>query len=820
VAGSRGGWRNRSLAVATASSSNTTTDPAVGILLVNLGTPDTPTPAGLRPFLREFLSDPRVVDLPRWKWWPILNLFIVPFRARHSAKLYKKIWTKKGSPLLIHTLRLSEAVTRSLTRKLATPVHIAVGMRYGQPSIAQGLRELRERGCTRYLVLPLFPQYSHTTVGSVIDAVNAELDKWATSPELRIVRHYHDDPVYIQAIGDSIRDAWAADGPADRLILSFHGIPERYVAAGDPYEDECRTTAKLILDYLKLPESGAAVSFQSVFGREEWIKPTTASTVRTLAESGVEGVGVVCPGFSVDCLETLEEIDHTNRNLFTNSGGHDFRYIPCLNDSPAQAEMLAAILLRTITDWVKENPMIKTTDSPSIELLQRLDRPGPRYTSYPTAVEFHDGVDEKTYVAKLAEANQIAADVPLSLYVHLPFCRQLCDFCACNAMATPHERVLTRYLDYLKREISAVAEQLPNRRSVVQLHWGGGTPTYYPSAQLRDLFEHITSYFTLQPDAEVAIEADPRITTREHLETLDDLGFNRLSLGIQDFTPEVQEAIGRGQTYEQTAELVHHAREIGFKGGLNFDLIYGLPRQGLESLDLNLDRTLELRPDRLAVYSFAYLPAIKANQRRLQPDDLPAPALKLQLYQSTLARLMGAGYEPIGMDHFSLPDDELAIAVREGRLARNFMGYTVKPSTTTIAFGVSAIGDLAGGYFQNIRKLSRYYQAIDQDCLPIERGRLLSADDRIRRDVIMQLMCNFRIDKKRVSSQFGIDFDDYFADSITRLAELEDEGFLQNNAEAVAVSGQGQLFVRNAAMAFDRYLAPKSTTRPAFSRTV
>ncbi len=796
------------------------TDSGVGILLVNLGTPDAPTPAGLRAFLREFLSDRRVVDLPRWKWWPILNLFILPFRARRSAKLYRKIWTKDGSPLLTLTLRLGDALADALVQKLATPVHVAVGMRYGHPSIAEALCDLRERGCTRFLVLPLFPQYSHTTVGSVIDTVNAELDTWTSMPELRTVHSYHDDPAYIQAIGDSIREAWSSDDAPERLIFSFHGIPQRYVTAGDPYADECLTTAKLVAEKLSLPEHSYEVSFQSVFGRDQWIEPTTMSTVRTMARSGIDKIDVICPGFSVDCLETLEEIDHTNRDVFVRNGGHNFRYIPCLNDRPAHVEMLTAVLLRTIDDWVKEKPMKLAADSPSLALLQRLDRPGPRYTSYPTAVEFHDGVDERAYRAKLGEADRTAPDAPLSIYVHLPFCHHMCHFCACNAMATPHARVRARYLDYLEREISAVADLLPHRRTVAQLHWGGGTPTYFSPAQLQALFEHITNYFMLQPGAEIAVEADPRITTFEHLDTLNGLGFNRLSLGVQDFTPEVQEAIGRGQTYEQTAELVHYAREIGFSEGINFDLIYGLPRQGLESLDINLERVLELQPDRLAVYSFAYLPAIKSNQRRLRSDELPEPPLKLQLYRSTLARLLGAGYEPIGMDHFSLPDDELAVAAREGRLARNFMGYTIKPSTTTIAFGISAIGDLAGGYFQNSRKLSSYYQALDQDRLPIERGRLLSDDDRVRRDVIMQLMCNFRIDKKRVSSRFGLDFDDYFADSIARLDELEDEGFLHNDDEAVAVLGQGRLFVRNAAMAFDSYLGSKPAARPAFSRTV
>ncbi len=261
------------------------TDSAVGILLVNLGTPDAPTPTALRAFLREFLSDRRVVDLPRWKWWPILNLFILPFRPRRAAKLYRKIWTNDGSPLLTHTLRLGEALADALTQKLATSVHVATGMRYGQPSIAAALRELRGYGCTRFLVLPLFPQYSHTTVGSVIDAVNAEFETWAVMPERRTVPGYHDDPAYIQAIANSIGDAWSTHGAPTQIIFSFHGIPQRYVAAGDPYAAQCLTTAKLLAEKLNLPEHGYVVSFQSVFGTDEWIKPTTMSTVRAIAQS-------------------------------------------------------------------------------------------------------------------------------------------------------------------------------------------------------------------------------------------------------------------------------------------------------------------------------------------------------------------------------------------------------------------------------------------------------------------------------------------------------------------------------------------------------
>ncbi len=463
--------------------------------------------------------------------------------------------------------------------------------------------------------------------------------------------------------------------------------------------------------------------------------------------------------------------------------------------------------------------MTLPTESVSLETLQRFDRPGPRYTSYPTAVEFHDGVGEGEYRAMLAEVDRLA-DTPLSLYVHIPFCEHRCHFCACHVIATPHAEVAARYLDYLKREISEVASQLPNRREVVQLHWGGGTPTYLTPAQIEGLTAHIRSHFTLLEGAELAIEVDPRVTTCEHLDTLGSLGFNRLSLGVQDFSVSVQEAIGRGQTFEETAELVRHAREIGFHDGINFDLVYGLPRQRTETFDDALDRVLELAPDRLAVYSFAFVPWVKSNQRRLETEEFPEPASKLELYLTALGRLLGAGYVAIGMDHFAVPDDELAVAARQGRLERNFMGYTVKPVSTMIGFGVSAIGDLVDGYFQNCKKLSTYYEALDAGRLPVERGCLLDDDDRLRRHVIMQLMCNFRVEKKAVDDLFGIDFNRYFRSSIPRLAELEDEGFVMNGDAAVEVVGDGRLFVRNAAMAFDRYLEAKAETKSAFSRTV
>jgi len=458
------------------------------------------------------------------------------------------------------------------------------------------------------------------------------------------------------------------------------------------------------------------------------------------------------------------------------------------------------------------------SSSVSLDLLRRFDRPGPRYTSYPTAVEFHAGIDQAAYRASLGEADS-ATDAAISLYVHLPFCRELCDFCACTAMATPHEHVRSRYLEYLDRELALVASELPNRRSLSQLHWGGGTPTYFAPAQIEALFASITRHFDIEATSQLALEADPRVTTDAHLETLRSLGFRRLSIGVQDFTPAVQQAIGRGQTLEQTSMLVAKARELGFDDGINFDLVYGLPKQDLDSFAENLDRVLELRPDRLAIYSFAFLPALKANQRRLDVATIPAAALKLELHEMAVNCLIGAGYQAIGMDHFSLATDELAVAASEGRLARNFMGYTVRPTSTNLGVGVSAIGDLAGGYFQNHRKLSAYYRALGGGRLPIERGRLLDADDELRRHVIMQLMCNFWLDKDDISRRFGIEFDSYFADSIARLGEFAAEGFLKNDASSLSVIGKGRLFVRNAAMVFDSYLNA-TPSRSRFSQTV
>jgi len=454
------------------------------------------------------------------------------------------------------------------------------------------------------------------------------------------------------------------------------------------------------------------------------------------------------------------------------------------------------------------------------ETVRHFDRPGPRYTSYPTAMEFHEGVGPDAYVGKLAEADAQGSKAPLSLYAHLPFCERRCLFCGCHVVITPHMPVAEKYLEYLKEEVDRVAGLLPNRRGVVQMQWGGGTPTYFSPDQLSDLMARYREHFDFAEGAEVAIEVDPRVTSHDHLHRLAELGFNRLSMGVQDLTPEVQKAITRDQSYEQTAELMEYAREVGFTEGINLDLIYGLPEQRLETFETNLDQILGLRPDRVAVYSFAYVPWIRGHQKKLDRDSLPSADLKLELYLMAMERFLGAGYEPIGMDHFALPDDELAVAARERRLHRNFMGYSVMPASDMVAFGVSGIGEVQGAFFQNEKKLSTYYEALDAGGLPIKRGYLLDEDDRIRQHVIRQIMCNFWVSKADVAERFGVEFDDYFSRSLARLQEPREAGLVEVTEEGLLVREEGRLFVRNVCMAFDRYLDAKTGDGPVFSRTV
>lgn len=327
--------------------------PAVGVLLANLGTPDAPDAPSLRRYLREFLLDPRVIEMNRALWWTILHLFVLPFRPAKSAALYRKVWTDEGSPLLAISRRQAAALEAALRGAAGNPLHVALGMRYGNPSVKSALRELAAKGCRRILVLPLYPQYAAVTTGSTFDAVAAELAAWRWVPEVRTLNGYHDDPRYIRALAASLRDAWAATEPGEKLLFSFHGIPQRYFDAGDPYFCHCHKLARLAAEELALPAGRWQVSFQSLFGREEWLKPYTDRTIRAMARSGTRSLDVVCPGFSADCLETLEEIDEQNREIFLHAGGERYRYIPALNDRPDHIRAIAEIVLDHLQGWVQ-----------------------------------------------------------------------------------------------------------------------------------------------------------------------------------------------------------------------------------------------------------------------------------------------------------------------------------------------------------------------------------------------------------------------------------------------------------------------------------
>jgi oxygen-independent coproporphyrinogen III oxidase len=455
----------------------------------------------------------------------------------------------------------------------------------------------------------------------------------------------------------------------------------------------------------------------------------------------------------------------------------------------------------------------------SAELLARYDSAGPRYTSYPTAVEFRADFKEADYLRVLACADACGG-APLSVYVHLPFCERRCTFCGCHSFSTTRKQVAEPYLEHLLREIGLVAERLPNRRQVAQFHLGGGTPTYFSPGQLQRLLRGFAGYFAFLPKAELAVEVDPRVTGDAHLAALAELGFNRLSMGVQDFSTEVQQAIGRGQTREQTTRLLQRARERGF-AGINFDLVYGLPAQRPESFAQTLAETVALRPDRLAVYSFAYLPTIRSNQKLIDVAAVPDRDTKFKLLAMAREAFLAAGYHAIGMDHFALPGDELAVAQREGRLSRNFMGYAVNPGDDTLGFGVSAIGDVRGALVQNQKMLAPYYRLLDEGHLPVQRGYSRSRDDEIRRDAILSLMCNFTISRSALESRYDIVFADYFRESLAKLEGFVRDGMCRIDGEGVHAIGSGQIFVRNLAMCFDAYLDVRQQLgRPVFSRTV
>jgi oxygen-independent coproporphyrinogen III oxidase len=450
------------------------------------------------------------------------------------------------------------------------------------------------------------------------------------------------------------------------------------------------------------------------------------------------------------------------------------------------------------------------------DLLERYNANGPRYTSYPTAVQFTDSFDTTHYRRAAIEGDPQAA---LSLYFHIPFCDTVCFYCGCNKIATKNRAHARPYLDRMKRELAMQAALVDATRPVTQLHWGGGTPTFLSHAEMRELMQATAEHFTLAPDdrAEYSIEVDPREASAETIALLRELGFNRLSLGVQDFDERVQRAINRIQPRELTETVLSAARRRGFKS-VSVDLIYGLPHQSVESFTRTLDAIIEMKPDRVSVFGYAHMPALFKMQRQIDETALPSPAVRLAILERVIERMSDAGYIYIGMDHFALPDDELARAFAAGTLQRNFQGYSTHAETDLIGIGASSIGKVGDVYAQNARGLDEYAEAIDNGQLAITRGILLSADDLLRRDVIMRIMCGGPLHFADMEQAHGIDFRATFADELARLAPMTEDGLIDISQTAIHVLPAGRMLVRNIASVFDRYLGQSSLAR--FSRTI
>jgi oxygen-independent coproporphyrinogen-3 oxidase len=454
------------------------------------------------------------------------------------------------------------------------------------------------------------------------------------------------------------------------------------------------------------------------------------------------------------------------------------------------------------------------------DLLRRFDVPGPRYTSYPTADRFVEAFGATEYGQALAQRRSGPAPMtlPLSLYVHIPFCESLCYYCACNKIVTKQHNRAPAYLRYLAREVELHVAALGAGQPVTQLHLGGGTPTFLSDDELRELMAMLRRNFAIAPGAECSIEIDPRTVDAGRLQVLADLGFNRLSFGVQDFDADVQKAVHRVQPYEQVAGLMEAARRIGFDS-INVDLIYGLPRQTPSSFARTLQQVAQLRPDRIALYGYAHLPERFKPQRRILGAELPAPADKIGMLSQALASFLSAGYVYIGMDHFALPGDALAVAKRQGRLHRNFMGYSTQADCDLVGLGVSAIGKVGATYSQNAKTMEEYCDHLDQGRLPVTRGLALSRDDLARRAVIMALMCQGQVVFESIEQAWLLDFRSYFAAELEQMEALQQQGLLVLDATGIQVTASGWFFVRAVAMHFDRYLQA-DRNRARFSRII
>ena len=454
-----------------------------------------------------------------------------------------------------------------------------------------------------------------------------------------------------------------------------------------------------------------------------------------------------------------------------------------------------------------------------IDVLKKFNQPGPRYTSYPTAPLFSPEFTAEDFKNEIVNTNSEANSSDLSLYFHFPFCESLCYFCGCNMMVSRDRRLIREYNEYLKKEIDLITPIISKRRKVSQMHWGGGTPSYLFPEEIRDIGAFIKSKFDFAEDIEASVEIDPRGLTFEHMQAFREIGFNRTSFGVQDFNLQVQEAINRVQSEEITRQTVEWARELGFKS-VNLDLIYGLPFQTINSFAETVEKIIDISPNRIAVFNYAHVPWLKKHQNIIPSEALPSPDERLNIFKMTIEKLMSAGYEYIGLDHFAKPDDELAIAQKNNTLYRNFQGYSTKAGCDVYAFGLSAISQFQNIYAQNLKNLKDYYQRVDSREAATNVGYRMTFDDHVRKETIMQLMCHLEIDKRDIEAKFNIDFEDYFAEDIKKLDVFIADGLLESDVDKIKIAGSGILIIRNVAMCFDAYLEKMMKEKPVFSKTV
>ncbi len=453
-----------------------------------------------------------------------------------------------------------------------------------------------------------------------------------------------------------------------------------------------------------------------------------------------------------------------------------------------------------------------------VELVKKYDRPGPRYTSYPTAPQFTEEFTARDYLEEIIKTNNAEAPPDLSFYFHIPYCDTLCYFCGCNMIVSRNRDRISNYVDYLKREIDLMRRLIRTDRKVAQLHWGGGTPTHLTPDEIRDLSNYIKANFDFKDDSENSCEIDPRELTKEHLIALRESGFNRISMGVQDFNPKVQKAVNRIQPEEMTRRVIEWIKELNYHS-YNLDLIYGLPFQSAKTFEETIDKIIDISPDRIALFNFAHVPWMKKHQALIKKEDLPAAEEKLAILEMSVAKLTDAGYVFIGMDHFAKPEDELTRALKEKKLYRNFQGYSTNAGTDLYAMGITSISQVGDVYAQNVKTETEYFEKLNNNEIPTFKGYRLNDDDKLRKEVITRIMCDFQLDFAKIERQFKIDFEKYFAWGLENIKEMIDDGLVEINNGKLTVNEMGRLLIRNVAMNFDGFIERKMD-KARYSRTI